>query len=63
MLRRFKWGMSRLLLESQQRPRVVPIWIEGEMRAKVEDMRCLRSFYVSPPVRLRPNDARPPWLP
>lgn len=30
VLRRFKWGMSRLLLESEQRPKVVPIWIEGE---------------------------------
>lgn len=30
VLRRFKWGLSRLLLESKHRPRVVPIWIEGE---------------------------------
>jgi monolysocardiolipin acyltransferase len=30
VLRRFKWGLSRLLLESKRRPRVVPIWIEGE---------------------------------
>lgn len=30
ILRRFKWGVSRLLLESKARPRVVPIWIQGE---------------------------------
>ncbi|EPQ29195.1 uncharacterized protein PFL1_03482 [Pseudozyma flocculosa PF-1] len=28
-LRRFKWGLSRMILEAQQTPVVVPIWITG----------------------------------
>lgn len=28
-MRYFKWGVSRLILETERAPRVVPIWIEG----------------------------------
>lgn len=36
VLRRFKWGLSRLLLETKKAPRVVPIWIEGERHVLVK---------------------------
>jgi monolysocardiolipin acyltransferase len=29
-LRRFKWGISRMLMESQRTPLIVPIWIKGK---------------------------------
>jgi monolysocardiolipin acyltransferase len=28
-MRYFKWGVARLILEAEQCPRIVPIWIEG----------------------------------
>lgn len=28
-LRRFKWGVSRILMECDQTPLIIPIWIKG----------------------------------
>ncbi len=29
-LRRFKWGVSRILMEVKELPLVIPIWIQGK---------------------------------
>lgn len=36
-MRYFKWGVSRLILESEPCPNVVPVWIEGPEQVMHED--------------------------
>lgn len=39
--RRFKWGISRILMESKTAPLVVPIWIRGQpARTPPFDYKC-----------------------
>ncbi|CAO1621359.1 unnamed protein product [Parajaminaea phylloscopi] len=51
VLRRFKWGVSRLLLESKARPRVVPIWIQG-FDQMMPDPRRFPKFLPRPFAKL-----------
>lgn len=41
-MRYFKWGVSRLILESSECPDVVPIWIEGTDQVMHEDRKFPR---------------------
>ncbi len=43
-LRRFKWGISRMLLEAEKLPTVVPIWITGFDQLMPERGRSLNGY-------------------
>ncbi|KAI1805801.1 hypothetical protein F4811DRAFT_560844 [Daldinia bambusicola] len=52
LMRYFKWGISRLILESEPMPDVLPMFIDGPQRVMPEDRRFPR-FLPRFPVRFR----------
>lgn len=52
LVRYFKWGVSRLILESEPLPDVLPIFIDGTQRVMPED-RAWPRFLPRFPVRFR----------
>ncbi|KAI5863239.1 hypothetical protein GGS23DRAFT_568878 [Durotheca rogersii] len=52
LLRYFKWGVSRLILESEPLPDVLPMFVDGTQRVMPED-RAWPRFVPRFPVRLR----------
>lgn len=58
VLRRFKWGLSRLLLEAEKRPRVIPIWIEGFDQI-MPDPRNFPKFLPRPFAKLHVHFGEP----
>lgn len=45
-LRRFKWGISRMLMECEKMPLIIPVWIKGSLRFTLWNVQRDHSHFV-----------------
>jgi hypothetical protein len=63
-LRRFKWGVSRMLMESkagkgEEAPLIIPIWIKGQLVADCAPSRRLLIAFLPSSLPSSPTSAFP----